>query len=207
MTARHAARTAPGEQAPERILDPLEVHRSTLRTWLISLAAIPAIVMGVDVLWRQRIVAWMTERVFDSDPQLLEPRDHIWAWALVIVGSAVVLWGLKELFFPAPVLTTDDDGLEIRMLGPFRPATSLRWNALHDIDAGTLTDDGDEVDVLIIEVNDPSLLPQNPWAARRVQPATVALFTAEWEMSAEEVAGRIADQAIRMARRRETPSG
>lgn len=207
MTAKPAPGTETVERSSGPLLEPLEVHRSTLRTWLISLAAIPAIVMGVDVLWRQRIVAWMTERVFEADPQLLEPRDRIWAWALVVVGSAVVLWGLKELFFPAPVLRTDDHGLQIRMQGPFRPPISFPWNALQDVDAGTLTDDGDEVEVLIIEVKDPSLLPDNPWAARRVQRGVVALFTTEWEMAADEVASRIADQAIRMARRGEAVSG
>ncbi|MGA7272735.1 MAG: hypothetical protein WB239_16810, partial [Acidimicrobiia bacterium] len=109
----------PGPAAP--ILEPYEVGRSTLRTWLISLAGIPAIVVGIDFVSRQRIVAWLTDRIFTSDPQTLEPRDYIWAWALIVVGGAVVLWGLKELFMPAPVLTTDDTGLHVRMGGPFRP--------------------------------------------------------------------------------------
>ena len=111
-------------------LEPYEVGRSTLRTWLISLAGIPAIVVGIDFVSRQRIVAWLTDRIFTSDPQTLEPRDYIWAWALIIVGAAVVVWGLKELFMPAPVLSTDDTGLHIRMSGPFRPPVTLPWNSL-----------------------------------------------------------------------------
>lgn len=180
--------------------EPLVVHRSTLRTWLISLAAIPAVVVGVDVLWRQRIVAWVSDMVFESDPQALDARDQIWAWALVVVGGALVLWGLKELFFPVPVLRTDLEGVHIRMGGPLKPPTTLPWFSLHDVDAGTLEHDEEAVDVLVVEVKDPELLPANPWAARRYDDRTVALFTTEWDTRADEVAVTIADQAVTVAR-------
>lgn len=182
------------------LVEPLVVHRSTLRTWLISLAAIPAVVVGVDILWRQRIVGWITDLVFESDPQTLDTRDVIWAWALVIVGAAVVAWGLKELFLPAAVLRTDAEGVHIRMSGPLRPPTTLPWFALHDVDAGTLEDDDEEMDVLIIEVKDPVLLPPNPWGGRRFDDRTVALFTAEWDTRSDDVAVTIADQAVTIAR-------
>lgn len=199
MRGEHLAtpETTPGEQP---LFEPLVVHRSTLRTWLISLAAIPAVVVGVDILWRQRIVGWLTDLVFESDPQTLDTRDTIWAWALVIVGTAVVLWGLKELFFPAPVLRTDDEGVHFRMTGPFRPPTTLPWFSLQDVDAGTLEDDDEEMEVLIVEVKDPSLLPPNPWGGRRFDDRTVALFTAEWDTRTDEVAVTIADQAVLVAR-------
>lgn len=183
-----------------KLIEPLVVHRSTLRTWLISLAAIPAIVVGVDVLWRRRIVSWLTEAIFDNDPQTLEARDEIWAWTMVVVGAAVVAWGLKELFFPSPVLQTDDEGVSLRLNGPLRPPTRLPWSSLYDIDAGTLEDDEEEVEVLIVEVKDPALLPSNPWAGRRVDERTLALFTTEWDIPAEEVASKIADQAVTVAR-------
>lgn len=181
-------------------MEPLVVHRSTLRTWLISLAAIPAVVVGVDVLWRRRIVAWLTDLIFDSDPQLLDTRDTIWAWTLVIVGGLIVLWGLKELFFPAPILATSPQGIHIRMSGPLQPATNLPWFSLQDVDAGTLEDDDEELEVLIIEVKDPELLPANPWSGRRFDDRTVALFTKEWDTRADEVAVRIVDQALDVAR-------
>lgn len=189
---------APGPAPP--ILEPYEVGRSTLRTWLISLAGIPAIVVGIDFVSRQRIVAWLTDRIFTSDPQALEPRDYIWAWALIVVGGVVVLWGLKELFMPVPVLATDDTGLHVRMGGPFRPPVTLPWTSLRDLDAGTLEDDGDELEVLIIQVREGSLLPDNPWAGRRLDDTTVALFTREWEQNAVRVATSVADQAVIMAR-------
>jgi hypothetical protein len=182
-------------------IESLVVRRSTLRTWLAALAGIPAIVFGVDVVFRKRIVSWLTDRVFaDSDPQLLEPRDTIWAWALIVVGALVVAWGLKELFSPAPVIRTDEVGIHVRMLGPFRPATTLPWWARHDIDAGTLEDDDESLDVLIIEVKDPTLLPLDPWAGRRFDERTLALYSTEWDRPADEVAEVIADQAVRMAR-------
>jgi hypothetical protein len=184
--------------APARI-EPVVVHRSTLRTWLISLAAIPFVVVGADVLWRGRLVAWMTEFVFDRDPQTLEARDEIWAWAMVLVGGAVVVWGLKELFFPAPLLRTAADGLHLRLGGPLRPPTLVPWDQLYDIDAGTLTDDEEELEVLVVEVTAPSLLPAHPWAARRLGPRTVALYTKEWDTPASKVALAVADQAVAVA--------
>lgn len=195
-----------GEGDPRRSrLEPFEVRRSTLRTWLASLLAIPFIVIGVDVLWNGRIVAWLTERIFPDDPQLLEARDDIWAWAMIIVGGAVVIWGLKELFVPAPVVYTDDVGVHIRMRGPFRRPSLLPWALLHDIDAGTLEDDGDPIEVLIIEVKDGSLLPANPWAGRRFDERTVAMFSTEWETPADVVAERVAEQAITVARHTQSP--
>lgn len=182
------------------LIEPLVVRRSTLRTWLAALMAIPFIVIGVDVLWRRRIVGWLTERIFTGDPQLLEPRDTIWAWVMVVVGGTIVVWGLKELFFPAPVLATDDAGVHVRMLGPFRAPTLLPWDGLFDIDAGSLEDDGDVLDVLIIEVKDPALLPLDPWGGRRFDEKTLALFSTEWDMPAEEVAQSVAEQAVQVAR-------
>lgn len=204
MTAEEPA-TGSVTASSESGVDPLIVHRSTLRTWFISLAAIPALILGIDVLWRRRIVDWASGIVFDSDPQTLETRDEIWAWALVVVGGMVVIWGLKELFFPSPLVRTDDEGVHLRMGGPFRPATTLPWLSLYDVDAGTLEDDEEEIEVLIVEVKDPSLLPENPWAGRRVEKRTVALYTSEWDTRADEVARTIADQAITVARANPPP--
>lgn len=197
--------TSGPDRPPTPMLEPFAVHRSTLRTWLASLLAIPFIVIGVDVLWKRRIVGWLTERIFATDPQLLEPRDKIWAWAMVIVGGAVVAWGLKELFKPAPVLQTDDAGVRVRMRGPFRAVTLLPWATLHDIDAGTLEDDDDPLEVLIIEVKDGSLLPVDPWAGRRFDHQTLALYSSEWDTRAEVVAQKVADQAVVVARHLSSP--
>ncbi|NIP80252.1 MAG: hypothetical protein GWM90_13925, partial [Gemmatimonadetes bacterium] len=42
-----------------------------------------------------------------EDTQIFEARDVIWAWALLAVGAAVTLWGLKELIVPAAVVRAD----------------------------------------------------------------------------------------------------
>lgn len=204
MRGEHLA--PPESEAPnESLFEPLIVYRSTLRTWLISLAAIPAVVVGVDILWRQRIVGWITDLVFESDPQTLDTRDEIWAWAMVLVGGAIVMWGLKELFLPVPVVRTDDEGVHVRMSGPLRPATTLPWFSLHDVDAGTLKADDEEVEVLIIEVKDPALLPDNPWGGRRFDDRTVAMYTTEWDTRTDQVVVTIADQAVMVARHAPAP--
>ncbi len=67
-----------------------------------------------------------------------------------------------------------------------------------------MEDDDDQLDVLIVQVDDGSLLPVNPWAGRRVDDTTVALYTKEWEHDAARVAAAVADQAVTMARLRTT---
>lgn len=200
MRGDHLAPADPSHQAEGSVIEPLVVHRSTLRTWLISLAAIPAIVVGFDVLRPRRIVSWLTRFVFgDGTPQTLEARDKIWAWAMVVVGAAVVAWGLKELFFPAPILRTDEEGLHLRVGGPLKSPILVPWGVIYDIDAGTLEDDEEQMDVLVVEVKDSSFLPSNPWAGRRVDDRTLALFTAEWDIDADHAAARIAEQAVTIA--------
>ena len=165
----------------------------------MSLAGIPAIVVGIDFVWRQRIVGWLTERIFSGDPQTLEARDEIWAWTLIVVGVAVVGWGLKELFAPTPVLRTDDFGVHLKIRGPFRSAVAVPWDRLDDVSAGSIRDDGEPVDVLVVEVTDPALLPLDPWAGRRYDETTLALFSAEWDQSAGAIAHAISEQALTMA--------
>lgn len=181
-------------------VEPFVVGRSALRTWLASLAAIPAIVVGVDVVWRRRIVGWLTERIFTGDPQALELRDTIWAWTLIAVGGVVVLWGIKELFSPAPIIRTSELGVKVRMLGPFREQSFIPWDRLHDVSAGSIRDDGEPVEVLVIEVTDPDLLPTDPWGGRRIDETTVALFANEWDQTPGTAAHEIAERALVYAR-------
>ena len=208
--------TGPTERPPEPVepppmvqrptlVDPLVVTRSTLRTWLISLAGIPAIVVGIDFMTRKRIVGWLTERIFPADPQTLEMRDQIWAFALIAVGVAVVAWGLKELFAPTPVLRTDDDGVHLRVKGPFRGDVVIPWASLTDVSAGSIRDDGEPVDVLVLEVSDADLLPTDPWAGRRYDETTMALFSSEWDQSAASIAHTVSEQALTVARERPDP--
>lgn len=185
--------------------EPLVVRRSAVRTWLIALAAVPAIVIGIDVIWRQRIVRAVSDFVFDSDPQLLEMRDTIWAWALVIVGGSLVAWGLKELFAPAAIIRTDTEGIHLRLKGPFRRPVFLPWDALSDVDGGELEFDEDLVEVLIIETDRGDLLPIDPFAGRRFDTRTLAMYATDWDTSIDDVVTALGAQALQTAKAAHTP--
>ena len=79
----------------------LVVKRSALKMWLMALAGIPLLVISLDVLTNRRITRWLTDIIFRPDDiQIYEPRDVIWAWVMALFSGFIVLWGLKELFFP-----------------------------------------------------------------------------------------------------------
>lgn len=180
---------------------PLVVRRATLRTWLVTLAAVPAVVLGVDILYQNRLINVLREVVFGEEPdQSLTTTDTLWAWAMVAAGALVVAWGLKELFAPTTVVTADDDGLRLKVSGPFRPPTLLPWGSLHDVRAGSIEDDEDLLEVLVIEVVHPEVLPANPWGGRRLDDHTLALVAVDWDYPPEHVAAAIVDRAMARAR-------
>ena len=88
------------------------VQRSAVRMWLLAMGGIPLLVIAVDVLTSRRITNWLRELMFTpEDTQIYEPRDVIWAWALLFFSVFLVLWGLKELFMPTKVIEAREDGL------------------------------------------------------------------------------------------------
>lgn len=83
----------------------VEVRRSGWKMWWMAIGSIPLLVIGLDVLTNRRLTNWLRERLFNpEDTQIYEPRDVIWAWAMVIFAGVVVIWALKELFAPTRVV-------------------------------------------------------------------------------------------------------
>ena len=143
-------------------MEQYEVRRSGLRMWLLSLAGVPLLVLGVDVLRSRRIFTFFQNLIWpNGNPELLEPRDYIWAVALIVVGLALAIFGVTELINPRPVLATSPEGVWLRAGHPFSSLRLIPWTELVDVGAEQLDDEGDVVPVLLITVDDPSRLPHS----------------------------------------------
>lgn len=173
------------------------VKRSAVRMWLLAMAAIPLLVVSLDILTSRRITNWLREMIFTPDnTQIYEPRDVIWAWAMVLFAGFLVLWGLRELFNPTKVIESTGEGVWVSVGGPFRRPDLVPWDEITAIRAGQLEDEDDsKAQVLIIAVNDPARLPDNPWGARWIAPGQLAILAEDWGQEADVVAHRLGDHA------------
>jgi hypothetical protein len=163
-------------------IEPIEIRRSGLKMWLLSLAGVPLLVVGVDVLRSRRIIGFFQNLIWpNGNPELLEARDYIWAVALIVFGLIIAGYGIVELINPRPVLKANDEGIFLRLGNPVAAATMIPWADLVDIGSEDLDDEGDIVPVLWIKVADPSLLPRRPWGARWLDDTTIAVLGSDWE--------------------------
>jgi hypothetical protein len=180
------------------------VQRSAVRMWLMAIGAVPLLVIAVDVLTNRRITNWLRELLFTpADTQIYEPRDVIYAWALLLFASVLVIWGLKELFVPTRVVECRDQGLALKLRGPFRPHDVIPWGNLVDVDAGEIEDEGEILLLLRIKVLERMSLPPHPWGARWLESRVLGILAQDWAVTPKEAAKLIGDYAVDAARRAE----
>ena len=178
------------------------VKRSALRMWLISIAAIPLLVISFDVLTNRRITNWLREIIFTpQDTQIYEPRDVIWAWAMALFAGVLVLWGLKELLVPTKVVECDDRGLSLKVKGPFRPPVVIPWDQLVDVTGDEVEDEGTTVPLMVVEVRSRGDLPPDPWGARWIGDNKLGVVAEDWSDDPAAVADQIGDCAVEAAKR------
>jgi hypothetical protein len=178
------------------------VQRSAVKMWLLALGGIPLLVIAVDVLTSRRITNWLRELIFTpEDTQIYEPRDVIWAWAILLFAAFIVIWGLKELFRPTRVIETRDEGLLVRLRGPFRQPDLIPWRDIVDIEAGEITDEGDVLLLLRITLTSRGGLPEHPWGARWLEPRVLGLLAEDWATPPANVAEQIGQYAVDAATR------
>lgn len=178
------------------------VKRSALRMWLLAMAGIPLLVISIDVLTQRRITRWLTDIVFrPEDVQIFEPRDVIFAWAMFLFAAFLVLWGLRELFVPTKVLECREEGLALKINGPFRPASVIAWDNIKDVGGADIDDEGDVVPLFVVGVFSRDGLPDNPWGARWVSESELGVLAQDWADDAQDVAERVADFAVEAVRR------
>ena len=182
---------------------PIEVRRSGLKMWLLSLAGVPLLVLGVDVVRNRRIISFFQNLIWpNGNPEVLEPRDYIWAVALIIVGLLIAVFGVAELINPRPVLAASEDGIRLRIGNPFSSLTFIPWNEVVDVGAEQLDDEGDPVSVFVLTVASRDRLPAHPWGARWLDDKTLAVLATDWETPPARVAERVAAASLAASRYR-----
>lgn len=183
------------------------VRRSALKMWLMAMAGIPLLIISLDVLTQRRITRWLTDLIFrPEDVQIYEPRDVIFAWVMLLFSAFLVLWGLRELFVPTKVVECREDGLALKINGPFRPPSIVEWDNIKDVGGADIEDEGDLVPLFVVGVFDRKGLPDNPWGARWVEDDELGVLAEDWSDDAQHVAERVADYAVAVttARRQQT---
>jgi hypothetical protein len=177
------------------------VQRSAVKMWLLAIGSIPLLVISVDVLTNRRITNWLREMVFNpNDTQIYEPRDVIWAWAMLLFSALLILWGLKELFVPTKVIEARSEGLAVRLRGPLAKADVIPWEHVIDIRSGEIMDEGDVLILLRIRLLTRGDLPDNPWGARWVETRVLGILAQDWATPPAKVADQIAEFAAGVAR-------
>ncbi len=188
---------------PGRHVPPVEVRRSAWRMWGLAVMAIPMLVAGLDLLTRRRLTNFLRELLFrPEDTQLPEPRDTVWAVALVVVGLGLAIWGMRELLSPTKVITADRAGIRLRVRGPFRAPWFVGWGEVEDLGSGTVGDEGIQLPVLWLRFTSPASIPDEPWGARRLDDHTLALLASDWDVRHVDVAtelGALAAAALEEA--------
>ncbi|HUF16103.1 MAG TPA: hypothetical protein VMQ46_09440 [Acidimicrobiia bacterium] len=178
------------------------VRRSALKMWLMAMGGIPLLIISLDVLTERRITRWLTDLIFrPEDVQIYEPRDVIYAWAMLLFGGFLVAWGLKELFLPTKVVECRDDGLAVRINGPLRGPSVIPWNNIRDVGGAEIDDEGDMVPLLVVSVFGRENLPDNPWGARWVEERELGVMAQDWQEDPDLVAEQIADYAVDAVKR------
>jgi hypothetical protein len=178
------------------------IRRSALKMWLMAIGGIPLLIISLDVLTERRITRWLTDLIFrPEDVQIYEPRDVIFAWAMFLFASFLVIWGLKELFLPTKVLEARDEGLAIKVNGPFRPPTVIAWDNIRDVGGADIEDEGDVIPLFVVGVFDRGDLPDNPWGARWVDERDLGMLAEDWSEDAQDVAEQVADYAVEAVKR------
>ncbi len=178
------------------------VQRSAIKMWLMAIGAIPLLVIAIDVLTNRRITNWLREMLFPpADTQIYEPRDVIYAWAILLFAGFIVIWGLKEMFAPTKVVECRDEGLALKLRGPLRRHDVIPWSNLVDVEAGEIDDEGERLPLLRIKVLDRAGLPDHPWGARWLDTRLLGILAQDWAITPREAATRIGDYAVEAVRR------
>jgi hypothetical protein len=165
-------------------MEPFVVRRSAWKMWGVSLMGVPMVVVALDLLTQRRLTNMLRDILFrPEDTQLPEPRETVWAIALLVVGLVVTAWGLKELLAPTKVVVADKDGLSVKIRGPFRAPLLLPWSDIDDLGSATVEDDGEQLPVMWIRMTESAEVPSDGWGARPIDDRTMAVMALDWEVT------------------------
>ncbi len=166
----------------------------------MAVGSIPLLVIGVDVLTNRELTDRLRELLFrPEDTQIYEPRDVIWAWAMVLFAGLIILWALKELFVPTVVIEGRVEGLAVRLRGPFRKPDVIPWEQIKDVAGGEIDDEEEKLPLLAIEVLTRGDLPDHPWGARWLDERVLGVMSQDFSEPADQIAIEIGEYAVAAA--------
>lgn len=177
------------------------MKRSAWKMWLMAMGGIPLLVMSVDVLSPNRkLTNDLRELLFlPEQTQIYEPRDVIWAWAMLLFGLILVGWGLKELFYPTRVIETRPSGLAIRLGGPLKKPSFIPWEQIKDVSGIEIEDEDRMLPLLAVELSTRGDLPAHPWGARWLEERLLGVLAEDWSTQPSAVADEIGKYAVEAA--------
>lgn len=185
------------------------ITRATRWPLMYALAAIPMIILAVDMMITHRFVpppdtyevaavktledgstVDTTVLALTNDGKAQRRRELAWGAGLLAAGIAAAAWGLKDLLAPRRVLTMDGNRLTLRVERMSRSARQFAWEEVAEVRSGVIEDEGGSTPVLSLRFVDPQRVPDEPWGAV-AEPPWLHLYSAEWDREAHEVAPMI----------------
>lgn len=178
----------------------VEVRRSPWKMWFMAMGGIPLLVISLDVLTNRKLTNQLREMLFRPEQtQIYEPRDVIWAWAMLLFGAVVVVWGMKELFFPTRVIEARPHGLAVRLGGPFKAPSLIPWDNIKDVSGSALRDEDAVLPLFEIALSSRGDLPAHPWGARWLDERRLGVLAQDWSVTPDEAADQIGVYAVEVA--------
>ncbi|MDH3190768.1 MAG: hypothetical protein OEM39_09065, partial [Acidimicrobiia bacterium] len=115
---------------------------------------------------------------------------------MLLFGAVVVVWGLKELFFPTRVIEARPHGLAVRLGGPFKPPSLIPWTNIKDVSGSALRDEDAVLPLFEIELVGRGDLPGHPWGARWLDERRLGVLAQDWSVTPDEAADQIGVYAV-----------
>lgn len=176
----------------------LRVERSPVRQFLMGVAGLVLVIAAFDILWIHELSG--SPGVGDdgnlTSRGIVERRqDILWGSVLFVAGGVLLITAIAGLALRRPVVELTDDELRLRVGGPWKSGGPFRmysipWDEVITVRSGTDESDGWlRSRVLIVEVEDPSVLPDEPWGADW-DGGLLRLDADSWQVPPEEVAIR-----------------
>lgn len=165
-------------------------HRSIARHLLFGLAGLFLLLAAIDIMWVHGVAG--PPEVDDSTQQLTtrglsqQRTDFMWGTFFLVGAGVLAGMAFTGLISRRPVLEMDRDGIRLRVVGP-RQYLEVPWRNVRWVHSSA---DGDDelvpTRVLLINVYDASVYPQELWGAQW-DGHTVMIDADSWDSSPEEI--------------------
>jgi len=169
----------------------VRVRRKPLFPFFVALAGLPLVAIAFDFFTGARLLNRIGEVVYNSDVDPFELRDAFLASLFAFMGGTMVLWGLRDLVVPKPILKADPDALRLAVRGPFGRLTNVVWSELEEAKEATREVDGQTLPALALTVSTQGELPDEPWGARWVGGHTLVMDATRWDTTLADVVSEL----------------